>query len=180
MKELTFTGNSITEWQNFKDFYREIFWEELKRKNNQMLKQTIETHCEKVFEMQIRAKKYERNGVRRGERLGKRYRSLETEFGIINNIKLLRAKGCDIRFTLFDKWQRIQPSVIKYMLKVYLMSKSSAKASKIMQELGHSKYSRGFYVSLSKYMEKGLKEWLDRPITKKYKYVFIDGMGVSL
>ena len=44
----------------------------------------------------------------------------------------------------------------------------------------NAKYSRGFFVSLSKYMEEGLKQWLDRPITKRYKYVFIDGMGVSV
>ena len=107
MKELTFTGNSITEWRNYKHFYREIFWEELKSENNRMIKQAIENHCAKEFEQQIKAKKYERNNERQGERLGKRYRSLETKFGLINNIKLFRARGCDIRFTLFDKWQRI-------------------------------------------------------------------------
>ena len=87
MKELTFTGNSITEWRNYKEFYRALFWEEIRRDNNRALKQAIENHCEKEFEQQIRAKKYERNNEREGERLGKRYRSLETENGIINNIK---------------------------------------------------------------------------------------------
>ncbi len=180
-KELDFNGNYTTRWFEVKRQFQEIFWEDLKANILKDVKATMQLQIHEEFEEQIGAKKYERApGKRKDERSGRRFRTLETEYGFIQDLEIPRARNIDIRFTLFDKWQRIQPKVLKAMLYAYLLARSSLSASKIVHRFGNSKYSRSFFQKLAKRLEHSMDEWLNRPIEKKYPYVFIDGKEVKV
>ncbi len=180
-KELDFNGNYTSRWLEVKRQFQDIFWEDLKANILTDVKAAIQDQIYEEFDEQIGAKRYERApGIRSGERSGQRFRNFETEYGLIQDIAIPRARNVDIRFSLFDKWQRIQPKVLSAMLYAYLLARSSNSASKIVQKFGNSRYSRSFYQKLAKKLEQSMDKWLNRPIEKKYPYVFIDGKGVKV
>ncbi|MBL7072878.1 MAG: transposase [Candidatus Omnitrophica bacterium] len=180
-KELDFNNNYTSRWFEVKQHFQKIFWEDLKSNILRDVKATIQQQIHEEFDLQIGAKKYERvPGKRRDERSGRRFRTLETEYGFIQDLEIPRARNIDIRFSIFDKWQRIQPKVLKAMLHAYLLARSSSSASRIVHKFGNSKYSRSFFQKLAKRLEHGMEKWLKRPIEKKYPYVFIDGKEVKV
>jgi transposase-like protein len=77
-------------------------------------------------------------------------------------------------------WERVQPKVLSAMLKTALLARSSSSAQNIIEAFGHSRFSKGFLQKLVKRYEDNLKRYLTRPLTKRYEYIFIDGMVVKI
>jgi transposase-like protein len=179
MKCLNFKGYSSTEWQEFKRIHREKFWEELEAKQLRDAKIMIQDQIKVEFEMQIGASRYERTPFREDDRNGFRARTLEIKGGLITGLKIPRARDLDIRFTVFDMWQRVQDKVLAAMMKAYILGKSSSSAVEIIEGFGQSKFSRGYLQKLVWNFELRLKRFHSRKI-KNYPYVFIDGMAVKV
>lgn len=179
MKQLSFNNNSITEWQEFKRFYHNLFWEELDRKRLRDVKRMMQKQISEEFDMQIGAGRYKRTSTRLDERNGTRTRSYEVMGGYIEGLKIPRARKLDIRFTVFDMWERVQPKVLTAMMKAYLLGKSASCAQDIIEAFGQSRFSRSFLQRLAKDFERRLKRYHQRKL-KNWPYVFIDGMAVKV
>jgi len=180
MNELHFTGNSIKEWRIFKKFYRERFWEELEDRKMKDIKMLIQEQIYEEFNMQIGANRYQRNKTRKGYRHGYRMRSFEVMGGLISDLIIPRARKLDIRFSIFDKWERVQDKILLAMTKAYLLGRSASCAQQIIQAFGQSRFSRSFLQRLVKKFENNLKEFRYRKISKKFKYIFLDGMSIKM
>ncbi len=179
MKQLNFKGNSITEWQEHKRFYRENFWQHLESRNMELNKIAIQELIYEDFNIQVGAEKYKRSNNRKSYRNGYRKRSFEIVNGYITDLTIPRARKLDIRFSIFDKWQRIQDKVLIAMTNAYLLGKSSACAQVIAESFGQSKYSRSFFQRLTKRFETKLEQFKYQSIDN-WEYVFIDGMFVKV
>jgi putative transposase len=90
-----------------------------------------------------------------------------------------RARKLDIRFTVFDEWERIQPRVLSALLKAYVLSRSASCAQEIVEAFGQSRFSRGFLQRLVRRFEERLKRYHRRRL-RNWPYVFIDGMSVKV
>ena len=181
MNQLRFSNYTTTEWREFKKIHKEKFWQELEDKNLKEAQEMIQSKIYKEFDIQIGASKYERApGKRVDDRNGYRYRSHEIANGYICNLKIPRARKLDIRFTVFDMWERVQPKVLSAMLKTALLARSSSCAQDIIEAFGHSRFSKGFLQKLVKRYEDNLKKYLTKPLAKRYEYIFIDGMAVNV
>lgn len=180
MTELQFANYSTTEWREFKRIHKEMFWQDLERKNMREAQRMMQRQINEEFETQIKAEKYERSPDREDDRNGYRYRSYELKEGFIANLKIPRTRELDIRFTVFDMWERVQPKVLSAMLKTALLARSYSCAQEVVESFGHSRFSRSFFQRLVKRFENDLKRYLRRPLTKHYNYVFIDGMAVKM
>ena len=180
MQQLNFKGNSTTEWKNVQHFYHEIFWEEIHAKIHKDIKTMMQDQINEEFNMQIGAKRYERTISRRDKRIGYRPRTYEMLGGHIADLKIPRARKLDIRFTVFDMWERVQSKVLNAMLIAYLLGKSSTTAQDIIESFGQSRFSRSYLQRLVKNFEIRLKRYQERKINKNYPYVFIDGMAVKV
>ena len=181
MNQLRFSNYTTTEWREFKRIHKEMFWTELDLKNKEDAKRMIQSQICEEFDMQIGASRYERApGKRLDDRNGYRYRSYEIANGFICDLKIPRARKLDVRFTVFDMWERVQPKVMEAMLKATLLAKSSSCAQDIIESFGQSRFSKGFLQRLVKRYENNLKQYLRRRLTKHYAYVFIDGMAIKI
>jgi len=180
MQQLDFKGYSTTEWREFKRIHHERFWEELHAKTLKDATKMIQDQIYEEFNMQIGADWHKHADTRQDKRNGFRYRSFEILGGHIQELKIPRSRKIDIRFTVFDKWQRVQPRVLEAMTTAYLLGKSSTTARDIIEAFGQSRFSRSFLQRLVRNFEQRLKRYLQRKITKPWPYVFIDGMGVKV
>jgi len=181
MNQLRFSNYTTTEWREFKKIHKEMFWQELELKNKREAEKMIQKQIYEEFDLRIGASRYERApGKRRDDRNGYRHRSYEIKDGYVCNLKIPRARKLDVRFTVFDMWERVQPKVLGAMLKTALLARSSSSARDIIEAFGHSRFSKGFLQKLVKRYEDNLKKYLTRPLTKRYEYIFIDGMVVNV
>lgn len=180
MEQLNFNSNSTTEWRNVKSFYHEIFWEEVHAKVHKDIKIMMQDQINEEFNMQIGAEKYQRAATREGKRNGYRPRTYEMLGGHIANLKIPRTRKLDIRFSVFNLWERVQSKVLNAMVTAYLLGKSSAAAQDIIESFGQSRFSRSYLQRLVKNFEVRLKRYQQRTIQKQYPYIFIDGMRVKV
>jgi len=179
MRELSFGDYSSTEWEELKRIHKAMFWEEVEAQALKEAKDLLQGQLNDEFDLQIGAARYERTPRRRDERNGSRARAYEIRAGIITDLRIPRARKLDIRFTVFDKWERVQPKVLAAILKAYLLGRSSACAQEIVEAFGQSRFSRSYLQRLTQRFEERLKEFRERPL-RRWPYVFIDGMGVKV
>lgn len=85
----------------------------------------------------------------------------------------------DIRFTVFEMQERVQPKVLAALLKAYLLSRSASCAVEMAQAFGQSRFSGSFLQRLVRGFEERLREYHRRKL-QSWPYVFIDGMGVTV
>lgn len=180
MQTLNFEGHLTTRWFESKRQFRSLFWEDLQMKLRNETKFMIQQMIQTEFNFLIGAEPYQRAPGRKTKRNGSYTRSLETVVGRIDEIRIPRARNLDIRFSLFDRWQQVEDGVIEAMLQTYLLGRSGTCAQEIIQAFGHSRFSKPFLQRLTHRVEKDLHTWLDRPITKPWPYLFIDGMVVNV
>jgi transposase-like protein len=180
MESLNFEEHLTRRWQESKREFRSRFWDEIQQQIRGQVKQMLEQLLQTEFNGLIGAAKYERNGTRRSKRNGFYTRHLESPLGSIENIKIPRARKLDVRFSLFDRWQQVEDSVLEAMLQAYLLGRSGSCAQKIIQAFNHSRFSKGFLQRLTHRFEDNLQTWLNRPITTAWPYLFVDGMVVDV
>lgn len=181
MKQLNFEGNLTARWHESKHEFQVRFWDEIQVQIRGQVKQIMEELIQAEFNSFIGAGSYERAGARRkSKRNGSYTRCLETPVGRIQDIKIPRARKLDIRFSLFDRWQQVEDSVLEAMLQAYLLGRSSSCAQKIIQAFNHSCFSKGFLQRLTHRFEENLQDWLNRPIANPWPYLFLDGMVVDV
>ena len=180
MKQLNFEANLTTRWQESKHEFRTRFWDEINQQIRGQVKEMIEDLIQTEFNYLLGAAYFERNAMRQSKRNGSYLRSLESPLGRIEEIKIPRARKLDIRFSLFDRWQQVEDSVLESMLQAYLLGRSSACAQKIIEAFNHSRFSRGFLQRLTHRFEDNLQTWLNRPISTAWPYLFLDGMIVDV
>lgn len=180
MNQINFDIHSTFHWQECKRQFRERFWDEIHEQILGQVRQMIQDLLQTEFNALIGARPYERVSNRKNKRNGYYLRSLETRYGRIQELKIPRARSLDIRFSIFDRWQQVEDSVLEAMLQAYLLGRSSSCAQKIIQAFNHSRFSRTFLQRLTHRFEDNLQAWLNRPITTAWPYLFIDGMIVDV
>jgi putative transposase len=93
-------------WKEVKD--EEDWWGELKEETQRLVKRLLESTMDEEIIEQLQVARYQRNGLRRGYRNGHRYRSLLTEFGLLDRIKVPRDRQGIYQPGLFKRYQRRQ------------------------------------------------------------------------
>jgi putative transposase len=180
VKQLYFERHSTERDGEFKKMMRAMFWEELERQQMEDAKGLLQDQIYREFDLQIGAERYARSESRRDERNGHRIRSYEILGGRMGELRIPRARSLDIRFTVLEKWERVQPKVVAALLTAYLLGRSAAAGSMIAQAFGQSRFSRTYLQRLVKQFERRLKQWRERMIRRVWPYVFIDGMVVKV
>lgn len=180
MRSVNFDHYSSFRWKECKEQFRERFWDEAHQFVLGEVREMMQELIELEFNDLIGALPYERTGKRKSKRNGYRIRSLETPYGKISELQIPRARTLDIRFSLFDKWQRVEDSVLEAMLQAYLLGQSGQAAQKIIEGFNHSSFSRSFLGKLTRRFEEHLEAWHHRSLQKQWPYLFIDGMSVRV
>ncbi|MCC6450424.1 MAG: IS256 family transposase [Candidatus Aureabacteria bacterium] len=180
MKQLRFERHCTERDGEFKQMMRMLFWEELERQQMEDARGLLQEQIYREFDVQIGAPRYGRSESRRDERNGHRIRSYEILGGRVGELRIPRAREMEIRFTVLEKWERVQPKVVAALLTAYLLGKSAAAGSMIAEAFGQSRFSRTYLQRLVRQFERRLKQWRERLIKRSWPYIFIDGMVVKV
>ena len=122
---------------------------------------------------QTGAEPYQRIDGRKAHRNGYKKRSLKTRVGEITLDKpQLRETSFETK--VFDRYSRIEKALINAVAESYIQGVSTRKIQDIVSHLGLDQLSPSSISRISKELDDKVNEFLNRPIEKKIKYLFVD------
>jgi len=136
----------------------------------------LQEYAKDEFMRYIGAKPYERTEDRRDYRNGVRKRTLETRFGVIEDIEIPLGRKAGIGYSsILERYRRKDSKIEDIVSEMFLRGVSTRKINKITNLMWGSDVSAAEVSRMNKDVKKELIRWLNRPITKEIAYLVIDG-----
>ncbi len=139
-----------------------------------LLQTTLQQMLQSEFDVFINAQPYERTGSRQGYRNGSYSRIIKTRVGSLE-LQVCRDREGNFQPALFERYQRSEQSLTLALVEMYLQGVSTRKVTQIVEELCGFSISKSQVSVLAAKLDKALAVWRQRPISKRYRYLMIDG-----
>ena len=120
-------------WAEVKD--EEEWWDEIKPRTLSAVKVLMESAMESELIDQLLAARYRRTEFRRGYRNGYRYRSLLTELGPIERIRIPRDREGRYRTEVLPRYERRQSRVNQMVREMFLAGVSTRRVKEVIKPL---------------------------------------------
>jgi len=142
------------------------------------VKEVFEGLLEAEAEELAQARPYERTTSRKDHRNGKRKRKLTTRVGEIE-LTVPRLRTIPFQSQIIDRYKRMECSLEEALIEMYLQGISTRKVGDITQELCGVHVTSGRMSRLNHKVYDKLKAWRQRPLDKKYQYLYLDGTVIK-
>jgi len=156
------------------------FFEMLDEQLRHLARITIINTIQDEFEKFIGVRPYQRSDERSDYRNGTRYRDFETRFGLIKDIPIPRARKANYVSQLFTRWNRREKKITRAIAEMFIHGVSTRKVKKITKAIWGKQYSAATVSRCNKVLQQDYIKWMNRPISKKIRYLFLDGINLKL
>jgi len=166
--------------QYLKHIDPEEFWEDLGKRIREGIRITPEKTISYEFRQFIGTLEYERSSKRRDVRNGYRSRDFGTIYGVIEDIRIPRARKSSFTTWILPRFKRRTGRIGRLISQIFLRGLSTRDIKKISKHIYGESYSPSLVSQFNKELGEALSLWLNRPINKKIKYLYLDGVNLSL
>lgn len=115
---------------------------------------------------QLKAEPYERKGARTDSRNGNRDRPLVTRLGKIE-LKVPRHRNVPFKTLVFDNYKRSEAALVTTMAEMVVGGVSTAKVSRVMEEIGGSSFSKQAVSDACKVLDSAVEDFRTRPLDEE-------------
>lgn len=144
----------------------------------QGLQDAFQEFLELEATLQVGAQKNEQSDTRKDYRNGYRERPLTTRVGEIV-LKVPRLRELAFTSSIVERYQRRECSLDEALLEMYFAGVSTRKIEDITEALFGGKVSAQQMSTLNGKVSEKLEAWRNRPLKKRYCYLFSDGLYVG-
>jgi len=137
---------------------------------NQLLDAEADALCQ--------ARRYERTAARQDTRAGHYTRTLHTKAGAVT-LQVPKLRQLTFETAIIDRYRRREASVEEALIEMYLAGVSVRRVEDITEALWGTKVSASTVSELNQKLYLRLDEWLARPLTGAYAYVYLDGLWLK-
>lgn len=128
----------------------------------------------------VQAKSRERSSDRQDMRNGYYQRDYKMPFGKIT-LKVPRTRSGEFSTELFEKYQRMDQSLVLTLVESVVSGVSTRKVTKIVETLCGENVSKSFVSSVMKRLDPEIQAFRSRPLhLKQYPYVYVDAMYIKV
>jgi len=156
------------------------FFDNLENRVREGIRITILKAIDKEFKDFIGVHRYERNQNRSDYRNGVRCRDLETRFGSIKKLWVPRARNNSFLPSVFERYKRRERKIERAVVNMFLRGVSTRKVKAISKAIWDQDYSASTVSEFNKSLKEELLAWQARPIKKKIRYLFLDGINLKV
>ncbi len=146
------------------------------------VKNAVEDVLNDIMEFEAKtlagAEVYERTEGRKDYRNGYRKRKLLTRVGEVD-LKVPRLRSVPFTTAAIERYRRRESSIEEAMIEMYIAGVSTRRVSDVTEALFGASVSSSAMSELNKKVYERLDEWRNRPLKKKYPYIYLDGMVMS-
>ena len=167
-------------WKEIKVSEEEL-WGDLKIEAQVFLKRILEGAMEdEVMEHLGISRKYERSEERGNQRNGYYQRDLETELGLVRELRVPRTRDGGYRPRAFQRYKRRQEAVNGSIREIFLAGVSTRRVGEVLKPLIGSYPSCSTVSEVVKSLDREVRVFHSRKLSDEYKYLFLDGLTVKL
>jgi transposase-like protein len=149
--------------------------QELKELVRHSVEETLNNLLDQEAAELTKAGRYERTGERKGYRSGHYQRNLTTTSGEVK-LKVPKLKGVAFETAIIERYRRRESSVEEALIEMYLAGVSVRRVEDITEALWGTKVSAGTVSKLNQKVYGHIDTWRNRPLQRKYPYVYLDGI----
>lgn len=176
MRELDFTENNLrNRWLGVKGI-----WNQMHKEVKRYIKRRLEASLRIDQDWHLGCKRYKRTEKRRGYRNGYYSRDLLTSYGWIEGLSVPRLREGSYETGVFKRYRRRQRCIDRILLEGFLLGHSTRKSIRQYKSLFGDSLSAQTVSNLVKELDKGVGEFHSRRLEGSYRYLFLDGMWLSL
>ena len=176
MRELDFSENNL--------FSRQCgvntIWKLLQGETKRYVKVRLERALAAEVEERVGCARYVRSEERQDYRNGSYRRDLLTTYGWINDLRVPRVRGGGVESGVFRRYQRRQGLLDRVLLESFLLGHSTRKSRRLFGSLFGESVSAPTVSRIVKHLDEELEMFHCRPISGRYRYVYLDGLWVTL
>lgn len=151
----------------------------IKQELKELVRKSVEETLNELLEQEaaelINADRYERTEDRQGYRSGHYERKLTTTSGEVK-LKVPKLKGVAFETAIIERYRRRESSVEEALIEMYLAGVSVRRVEDITEALWGTRVSAGTVSNLNKKVYGHIETWRNRPLQRKYPYVYVDGI----
>ncbi|OPZ84277.1 MAG: Transposase, Mutator family [bacterium ADurb.Bin429] len=156
--------------------------EELRTHLDQIVTGAVEATLNPLLDAEAdalcQARRYERTATRQDTRAGHYTRKLQTRAGAVT-LKVPKLRQLTFETAIIERYQRREASVEEALIEMYLAGVSVRRVEDITEALWGTKVSASTVSDLNQKLYLRLDEWLARPLTGEYAYVYLDGLWLK-
>ena len=133
-----------------------------------MLTKLFNSVMEKQRDDYCQVDSYERTDSRVSQRNGFYERELTTRVGTLK-LSVPRTRDGKFSSDIFERYQRNEKALVSTMLEMYVSGVSTRKVGAIVETLCGKSVSKSYVSSITKLLDKEVKNFTERSIEKKYR-----------
>jgi len=175
-------GKLLPQSQILKDWWLEVkenFWQEnAKQKVKMLLKELMESTMAEEMTQELKRAPYHRKAS--VYRHGYYSRSLVTQFGLVQDIRVPRARGAEFKTRVFKKYRRHQDLVLDLVEGIFLAGVSTRRVGDAVSKLLDTKVSHGTVSNITKRLDDKVQAFHKAPILDEYQYLILDGISLKI
>ncbi len=168
-----------------KDLWREVkggedFWGDLKGEVVRLVKRLLESAMEEEMVEQLRVSWYGRSKQRQGYRNGYRSRSLLTELGLVEHLRVPRDREGQYQPTVIERYQRRQERVNGLLKDCFLGGLSTRQVGAVLAPVLGERFSPQTVSRVLRELDGEVCRFHSRWIEDKYCYLLLDGIVLKV
>lgn len=165
-------------WREVKE--QEDWWGDLKQETLQVVQRLLEGAMEGELLEQLWAGRYRRTELRRGYRNGYRSRSLLTELGLVEHLRVPRDREGRYQPTVLPRYQRRQEKVNGLVQEMFLSGVSTRKVQEVVEPLLGTGVSAQTVSRITRSLDGEVQRYQQRPLEEWYQYLLLDGITLKV
>ena len=154
----------------------EEFWEGTKPRLQAMLKHVMQGALEEELTQLLGASRYRRVEWRGGYRNGFYERDLVTQIGIVQGVRVPRARGLHQDRAVFERYQRRQAEVNQLIRDVFLRGVSTRQVGRVLEAMLGERVSAATVSRVARSLDTEVQRSHRMPLSDSWHYLFLDGV----
>ena len=156
------------------------WWDGVRRDVRVVVRRLLEGTMEEEIIEQLRVAKYERGKMRRGYRNGYRYRSLLTDFGLLDVVKVPRDRDGTYQPSVLERYQRRQDRVNDLVREMFLCGVSTRKVQEVLGPLLQCPLSAQAVSRITRSLDGEVRRFHEQKLADDCQYLFLDGVTLKV
>lgn len=164
-------------WQEVK----ENFWQDdAKPQVLKLVKELMESTMNEELEVYTQAEYHEQIERYKLYRNGYYQRTLVTQFGSLNDLRVPRLRKSGFRTKVFQRYARYQDIIEDLIQDIFLAGVSTRRVGAAISKLLDTKISHGTVSRITRRLDSKVKEFHTRELLDEYQYLFFDGVTLKI
>lgn len=168
----------LQRWNEVKS--EEEFWSQLSYRLKKMTKTTLEAALREERRVYLNASRYERTEERTDQRNGSYERDLLTLLGLIRSIQVPRCRKNGFRSKILQRYKQRQERVTEVLKEMCVVGVSRRRTKDVTERLLGTEVSPGTLSNIFAELDREVRAFQRRRLEDEYKYLFLDGIYVSI